>query len=128
MDKEYDLITVKSKQSLKGAIFSGEDEIKVDDPELAKWIIAIYAIKQLAWCAAIFVVAAGLYTLIGTGGLGAPVTAGLTASAAGIVGLSGASAMVGLGVAMGGVAGLKMLRNDYVIVDKTSSTVTLKKK
>jgi len=122
------LVTVKSKQSLKGAIFSGEDEIKVDDPELAKWIIAIYAIKQVAWCAAIVVVAAGLYTLIGTGGMGAPITAGLTASAAGIVGFSGASAMVGLGVAMGGIAGLKLLRNDYEITEKTSNTVTLKKK
>ncbi|MBE3789427.1 hypothetical protein [Vibrio parahaemolyticus] len=122
------MVTVKSKQSLKGAIFSGEDEIKVDDPELAKWIIAIYAIKQVAWCAAIVVVAAGLYTLIGTGGVGAPITAGLTASAAGIVGFSGASAMVGLGVAMGGIAGLKLLRNDYKITEKTSNTVTLKKK
>ncbi|EKA6057187.1 MULTISPECIES: hypothetical protein [Vibrio harveyi group] len=122
------MVTVKSKQSLKGAIFSGEDEIKVDDPELAKWIIAIYAIKQVAWCAAIVVVAAGLYTLIGTGGMGAPITAGLTASAAGIVGFSGASAMVGLGVAMGGIAGLKLLRNDYEITEKTSNTVTLKKK
>ncbi|HCG7136977.1 TPA: hypothetical protein NJ337_004624 [Vibrio parahaemolyticus] len=122
------MVTVKSKQSLKGAIFSGEDEIKVDDPELAKWIIAIYAIKQVAWCAAIVVVAAGLYTLIGTGGVGAPITAGLTASAAGIVGFRGASAMVGLGVAMGGIAGLKLLRNDYKITEKTSNTVTLKKK
>jgi hypothetical protein len=66
--------------------------------------------------------------LIGTGGVGAPITAGLTASAAGIVGLSGASAMIGLGVTMGGITGLKMLRNDYKITDKTSSTVTLKKK
>ncbi|SUI79527.1 hypothetical protein [Shewanella baltica] len=122
------MVTVKSKQSFKGAILSGEDEIKVDDPELAKWIIAIHAIKQLAWCAAIVVVAAGLYTLIGTGGVGAPITAGLTASAAGIVGLSGATAMVSLGVTMGGITGLKMLRNDYKITDKTSSTVTLKKK
>jgi hypothetical protein len=33
------LVTVKSKQSFKGAILSGEDEIKVDDPELAKLMI-----------------------------------------------------------------------------------------
>lgn len=122
------MVTVKSKQSLKGAIFSGEDEIKVDDPELAKWIVAIHGIKQVAWSIAIVSVAAGLYTLIGTGGAGAPATAGFAALTAGTVGVSGAGAMVGLGLALGGVAGLKTLRSNYKIVDKSSGTVTLKKK
>lgn len=122
------MVTVKSKQSLKVAILSGEDEIRVDDPELAKWIIAIHAIKQIAWSIAIVSIAAGLYTLIGTGGLGAPATVGLTATAAGVVGFSGASGMVGLGIALGGVSGLKMLRNDYKITNKTSNFVILTRK
>ncbi|MBL4829462.1 MAG: hypothetical protein JKY55_06205 [Aliivibrio sp.] len=122
------MVTVKSKQSLNGAIFSGEDEIRVEDPKLAKWIIAIHAIKQVAWSIAIVVIAAGIYTLIGTGGVGAPATAGLTAAATSIVGFSGASGMIGLGLALGGIKGLKVLRNDYKITDKSSSSVTLKKK
>lgn len=121
------MVTSKSKQSLKDAVLRGEDEIKVDDPELAKWVVAAHAIKQLAWSAAIVLIAAGLYTLLGTGGAGAPVSAGLTASAAAIVGGAGAVAMIGLGTALG-VTGLKSIRSKYKITHKGEGYVVLKRK
>ena len=122
------MTTVKSKQSFKNAVLSGEEEIKVDDPELAKWLVAIHAIKQLAWAAAIVLIAAGIYGTLATGGTAAPAALGFTAAASGIVGMSGATAMVGLGLALGGVSGLKIVRSKYKISEKGAGYVVLKKK
>ncbi len=122
------MITVKSKHSFKKAVLSGEEEIKVDDPELAKWLLAIHAIKQFAWAAAIVLIAGGIYGTLASGGTAAPVALGLTAAASGIVGVSGATAMIGLGIALGGVTGLKSVRSKYKISKKGPGYVVLKMK
>jgi hypothetical protein len=122
------MVTAKTKQSFKDSILKGEDEITVDNPELAKWVVLIHGIKQLAWSIAIVAVAAGLYTLLATAGASAPATAGLIASASAFVGFSGASAMVGLGLALGGATGLTTLRNKYKITQKGDGYVVLKRK
>ena len=122
------MVTVKSKHSFKNAILSGEEEITVDNPELAKWLVIIHAIKQLAWTAAIILIAAGIYSTLASGGAAAPATLGITAAASGFVGVSGATAMFGLGLALGGVAGLKTVRNKYKISQKGPGYVVLKMK
>jgi hypothetical protein len=120
--------TVKSKQSFKRAVLSGEEEIKVDEPELAKWLVAVHAIKQLAWTVAIVLVATGIYSALASGGAAAPGALGATALATGVVGVGGATAMVGLGLALGGVAGLKAVRSKYRITEKGQGYVVLKRK
>jgi len=122
------MVHVKSKQAFKDSVLSGEDEIRVDDPELAKWIVIIHGIKQFAWSCAIIMVAAGIYSLLSSAGTAAPATVGFTAVSTGIVGLSGFSAMIGLGMVFGGVAGLKILRSDYKIIEKGTDFVILKHK
>ena len=122
------MTTVKSKQSFSKAVLSGEEEIKVDDPQLAKWLVAIHAIKQLAWAAAIVLIAAGLYVALASGGTAAPASLAITAAASGIVGIGGATAMVGLGLALGGVTGLKAVRKKYRITDKGPGYVVLKRR
>ena len=120
--------TVKSKQSFKNAVLSGEEEIKVDEPELAKWLVAVHAIKQLAWAVAIILIASGIYSILASGGVATPGAVGLTALATGVVGVSGATAMVGLGLALGGVAALKTVRSKYRISEKGQGYVVLKRK
>lgn len=122
------MVTANSKQSFKDGILSGADEIKVTDPELARWVVAAHSIKQVAWAAAIVLIGAGLYSMLATAGASAPAAAGLTGVAAGVVGLGGASAMVGLGLALGGVSGLNAMRNQYTIASKGEGYVVLKRK
>ncbi len=122
------MVTVKSKQSFKNAVLTGEDEIKVEDPQLAKWIVIIHGIKQFAWAVAIVSVAVAIAILIGSGGTGAPASALVSGPAAIAVGSGGIAAMVGLGVTLGGVAGLVTLRNRYRIKEKGSGFVVIKKK
>ena len=99
------MITVSSKQDFKHAILSGADEINVADPELAKWVVIAHAIKQTAWAIAIVLIAAGLYSMLATVGTAAPASALVSGLAASAVGVSGASAMVSLGLVLGGVSG-----------------------
>lgn len=121
------MVTIKSKQSFKAALFAGEDEIKVDDPQLAKWVVIIHGIKQFAWCVGIVLISGGIYTLLVSGGTAAPATAAGFASAAAIVGTGGATAMVALGMALG-VTSLKALREKYKIKEKGEGYVILARK
>lgn len=130
------MVEVKTKQELRNAILHGEDEIKVDNPKLEKWIIIIHGIKQGAWAVAILMVAAGITAAIiiiaGSGGTGAPVGAvslvAATGGASTVVGMSAAIAMVGLGIALGGVNGLKAIREKYQLKSKQKGNLVLSKK
>lgn len=122
------MVTVNSKQAFKEGLLSGEDEIRVEDPQLAKWVVVIHGIKQTLWGIAIVIVAAGLYVLLATGGVGAPEAGVAGLAATGVVGVSGATAMVGLGIALGGIAALKTVREKYKIADKGPGYVLLRKK
>lgn len=122
------MVTVKSKQSFRECVISGEDEIRVENPELAKWVVAAHAIKQVAWAAAIVLVSAGIYSLLATGGASGSASAALVGLTAGIVGFSGATAMVGLAITLGGIAGLKSIRSNYRISEKGNGYVVLQRK
>ncbi|WP_345992384.1 hypothetical protein [Sulfurimonas sp. HSL-1716] len=125
------MVEVKSKQTLKDAILSGEDEIKVDNPELEKWIILIHGIKQVTWSVAICLVAAGIYSLLATpatGGSTTPVSAIAAGGVSVLIGMPAAIAMISLGVVMGGIVGLKAIRNNYRIMSKTPGALILKRK
>ncbi len=131
------MVTVKSKQAFKGSVFSGEEEIRVEDPKLAKWLVAIHGMKQAAWAASIVLVGAGIYASLASGGAAAPAAAAADAAAVGIAGLTagglgaGASAvgaMIGLGLALGGAAGLVTVRSKYKIAEKGDGYVVLRKK
>ena len=134
------MVTVKSKQSFKDGIASGEDEIRVENPELAKWIVLIHGIKQPAWAVSIVLVGAGIYSTLAapaTGGSTVPIAAAADALALGILGASAGSAaagaasisaMLGIGITLGGVTGLITLRKKYKITEKGSGFVVLKKK
>jgi len=130
------VVEVKTKQQLKAAILSGADEIKVDNPKLEKWIIIIHGIKQCAWAVAIVLIAGGITAAIiitaGSGGAGAPAGAaslfGTIGAASTVVGLPAAIAMASLGVALGGVNGLKAIREKYQIKSKTKGNLVLSRK
>jgi len=130
------MIEVKTKQELKNAILSGADEIKVDNPELERALLRIFAIKQYAWSAAIVLVGGGISAAIvifaASAGAGSPVSTGLVMSTAGgaatIVGLPAATAMISLGIVMGGVAGLKTIREKYQVKSKEKGNLVLCKK
>jgi hypothetical protein len=121
------MVTANSKQSFKDGILSGADEIKVTDPDLAKWIVAAHAIKQVAWSIAIVLIGAGLYSMLASAGSTVPAAAALTGVAASVVGISGAGAMVGLGLALGGVSALNTMRNNYAITQKCDKFIVLTK-
>jgi hypothetical protein len=130
------MVEVRTKQGLKRAILSGEDEIKIINPKLEKWILLIHGIKQAAWAVAIVMVAAGITTAIvitaASGGVAAPVAgaSGLAATggAALVVGIPAAIAMVSLGIALGGVSGLKAIRENYRVKSKKKGNLVLSKK
>ena len=143
------MVKVTSKQSFKNAILSGEEEIQVDNPELAKWIVAVHAMKQGAWCIAILListgVAAGIVLTVSSGGAaaggaaaggaaisgltaGIGATNGLLSSIAATTGLSGAVTLIGLGATLGGIAGIKTIKNKYKIKEKGEGYIILKHK
>lgn len=134
--------TVKSSKELGLAIKNGENEIKVEG-DLQKRILRIRAIRPALWGIVAASVAAGVTLLLAT-----PAVTAATAPVAGIGGaisfkgsviassaaatiLGVNSTIVAIGVTIGaggGTAALVKLREQYVVREKNSQYIILKKK
>jgi len=130
--------SVHTEKELAQAIKNNSDTIEIHG-DLAKKTIKIKAAGNVAWAiafGAIGVAMASVFLTVGSGGTGAPITAGTMAFAA-----PAATAALGLGttitvgflfVAAGSMGAAKLLfgklRNDYVITIKRDNFLVLKKK
>lgn len=131
------MVKVSNNDDLKDAIKRGESRIEIEG-DLAKKVIRLKATGKVAWLiagGAVGVAVMGLIiltpTTVVTGGLAAPVEAGIIsaaiAPAATIIGLDVAMMAVGLAIAAGGVGILTRLRSDYKIVEQAPNRAVLVK-
>ena len=122
------MVRIKTKQSFKSAIADGEDKIKVEDWQLAKWIVRIYGIRPAVWSIAASSIAAVIVVDVATGGTGSIASALVFAPAIFIIGIRNLTAMVSLGTALGGITGLNVLRKDYRIARRGKDYVIIERK
>lgn len=114
------MVIVKTKQQFKDAILTEKDEIRIENPKLAKWVLIIISSKPLAWYSVIGTLTAAALTSIPTSGASI-----LIVFAVGGIALTSAFKVLGI---LGSIGKLNSLKNDYRVAEKEDSYIVLKKR
>ena len=130
--KENKKNRIHSEEELARAIKRGDDYIEIEG-DLANKVIRIKGVGRVAWALCIAIIAAILYSVIGTtasGGAAAPITSAFIATSATaavpILGLSATIAAVKIAIAAGGIGVLNKIRK--YSAEKHGKIVVLRRK